>query len=290
MKRLTIFLSFLVVSACAWAQITTYSYWFPSYKKMKLLIGENQHDIDCKEYCVFLGLQPDSNYYFYLENSDGFFYRGEESVIVPLSRGKYKIKNSILTLEDNFSGVNIIYRVGKDTLYPICTYSFLNNKILNRERGRWVEIYIEGIPVRRDTNTAYEEVKQYRDEAAKVAPVDTGMYSPYLEEYESLFWLHLAGDSGYTLHHYGKFLLSSGTWQQTGNIIVFHDTTLYHDFYALCLKDTLKMLFFDMRHDRWYGDRIQFCYFTKRTRPVVVPKDNKIDIKLGNDVDVIFEE
>jgi hypothetical protein len=64
------------------------------------------------------------------------------------------------------------------------------------------------------------------------------------------------------------------------------------DFYALCLKDTLKMLFFDMRHDRWYDDRItsQFCYFTKRTRPVVVPKNNKVDIKLGNDVDVIFEE
>jgi hypothetical protein len=165
---------------------------------------------------------------------------------VMISSGVYTIHDSILSLKDTYTKSCWTYQMKNSMLFPLQVPPFLKSHKLSPAF----------VLCEREEN--YAEISSKKSDFIKKHPnkecFTTGLY------YNSnAYFLHFYRNKKYQLYFdvpwqndevklTGKIercknikkkdiLLSSGTWYRDGNVLVLHDTSLHHDFYALIHGD-----------------------------------------------------
>ncbi|MDR1345242.1 MAG: hypothetical protein LBK03_00865 [Bacteroidales bacterium] len=178
------------------------------------------------------------------ENGD---YEIIRTLVMP-AKGSYESADSLLLLKDSYSNVTIAYKFRNNALYPVRTFPFLNHKLLSKDAPE--QFHYNFIAFRDTSNFVISDILAHYNKKEKTnsSSIDTGTYYPCLKNHELLFAFHIKANHQYALYHYGGFLLSSGRWQQQDNLLILYDTSLHHNYYAVIMGDTLKVLFFDMKY------------------------------------------
>jgi hypothetical protein len=169
----------------------------------------------------------------------------------PLSFGKYEIKNDTMVLTDSYNHAQLLFQLDSG-LTPIKAYPFMKEmafkdyyKVCNmRNESYGEEIVVE------------KKIRDFEKTQVQNTPCDEGIYKHEIFN-GTRFELILKSNGKYefnfkeediinfifsTLNLY--LVISGGTWERKGNILMLWDTILQHQFYGLIREDGIELLFF----------------------------------------------
>ena len=214
------------------------------------------------EFSLLFFLDKDGNYEINLEENH---YSDVQIMGYTISAGKYEIKDKIIYLTDSYTGCKMLFQLDGLGLKPLKTYPFMKKLFYN-------EYYVCGGI---DKNNRFKEttaeklVSDFKKKNIKTHPFTEGVYRfEYFSGNRFETTLNKDGKYEFCFKYLGKsqsshkiyrsyfpelyLVISAGTWERKGNILVLWDTNLQHKFYGLIREDgNIEFLFF-----RWVDDMI----------------------------------
>jgi len=213
------------------------------------------------DYTLGFFIDVDGNYLIELMNFPSFPINKDYYISV----GKYEINNNIIYLTDSYTGCKMSFRLDSINLKPIKTYPFMSKLIYNeydicgrlKKNDRIKETTVENL------------VSDFKTKNINTNPLAEGLYRfEYFSRNRFETKLNKDGKYEFCFKYLGDsqsfrkidrsyfpelyLVISTGTWERKGNILVLWDTNLQHKFYGLIRKDgSIEFLFF-----RWVDDMI----------------------------------
>jgi len=248
MKKTLILFALICTVSFSYAQLGRfYPINFPKYSFPKGL----------SQFGFTLFLYKDGNYKIELEREP------LSDVIITgytISIGKYVVKNNSIVLTDSYTGSKMLFQLGSSNLKPVKTFPFMKDIVFKE----YYEYYRSSEPSYKMKETTAEKlVKEFEEKNIKNNPFTEGLYRfEYMrgerfdiilhnDKYEFSFklWENLPFSVKVELDL--CLIISTGTWERNGNILMLWDTNLQHKFYGLIREDGIELLFF-----RWVDDMI----------------------------------